>query len=163
MEAIAGEAGYAPQTVYFHFGSKAAILKQLVEEAKSELVIPLYQRAITTEDPAEQLALSVEIGRAGSEAGWDLIQVLGTARNEPEFSELVQGLEGEKQWGIGNLVASIAGKGRLRAGLTEARAVDLMMVLTSEEIYRLLVVKRGWSADEYQAWLTEAVQRELLE
>src|SRR5207247_6845961 len=54
MESIAAEAGYAPQTVYFHFGTKAAILKHLVEESKSERVIPLYQRSLAAEDPREQ-------------------------------------------------------------------------------------------------------------
>src|SRR5947209_6975133 len=75
MESIAAEAGYAPQTVYFHFGTKAAILKHLVEESKSERVIPLYQRSLAAEDPREQLALAVSIGRFGAEAGWDLTQV----------------------------------------------------------------------------------------
>lgn len=160
--AIAEEADYSPQTVYFHFGSKGAILRHLVEQSKSEFVIPLYQRSLAAEDPREQLALAVRIGRFGGEAGWDLVQVLGSARGEPEFRELLQGLEREKQWGIGNLVASIAARGHLRAGLTEARAVDLLMVLTSEEIFHLLVVGRGWSPDDYEAWLTGVVQRELL-
>lgn len=161
MEAIAAEAGYAPQTVYFHFGSKAAILKHLVEESKSERVIPLYQRSLAAEDPREQLALAVSIGRFGAEAGWDLAQVLGTARAEPELQEMVRGLEGEKQWGIGNLVASIAARGHLRTG-SEARAVDLLMVLTSEELFRMLVVQRGWTPDEYETWLVAVLQHELL-
>ncbi len=162
MESIAAEAGYAPQTVYFHFGTKAAILKYLVEETKSERVIPLYQRSLAAVDPREQLALAVSIGRFGAEAGWDLTQVLGSARSEPELQEIVKGLEGEKQWGIGNLVGSIAGRGHLRTGLTQAQAVDLLMVLTSEELFRMLVVQRGWSPDEYEAWLVAVLQHELL-
>ncbi len=162
MESIAAEAGYAPQTVYFHFGTKAAILKHLVEVSKSEHVIPLYQRSLAAEDP-QQLALAVSIGRFGAEAGWDLTQVLGSARSEPELQEMVRSLESEKQWGIGNLVASIAGRGHLRTGLTQSRAVDLLMVLTSEELFRLLVVQRGWSPDEYETWLVALIQRELLQ
>jgi AcrR family transcriptional regulator len=162
MESIAAEAGYASQTVYFHFGTKAAILNHLVEQSKSELVIPLYQRSLAAEDPRKQLALCVRIGRFGAEAGWDLIQVLGSARSEPEFQELLQGLDAEKQWGIGNLVSSIATRGHLRSGLSEARAVDLLMILTSEEVFRMLVVQRGWSSDDYEAWLVALLQRELL-
>ena len=163
MESIAAEAGYAPQTVYFHFGTKAAILKHLVEESKSERVIPLYHRSLAAEDPREQLALAVSIGRFGAEAGWDLTQVLGSARSEPELQEMVRGLESEKQWGIGNLVASLAARGHLCTGVTQERAVDLLMVLTSEELFRLLVVQRGWSPDEYETWLVAVIQRELLQ
>jgi AcrR family transcriptional regulator len=163
IEAIAAEAGYAPQTVYFHFGTKAAILRHLVEQAKSELVIPLYQRSLVAEDPRKQLALAVQIGRFGAEAGWDLVEVLGSARDEPEFQELVRGLEGEKQWGIGNLVASLANRGHLRHGLSEGQAVDLLMVLTSGEVFRMLVIQRGWSPNDYEAWLVAALQRELLQ
>jgi len=162
IESIAAEAGYSAQTVYFHFGTKAAILRHLIEQAKSELVIPLYQRSLAAEDPREQIALSVQIGRFGAEAGWDLLQVLGSARDEPEFQELVRGLEGEKQWGIGNLVASLAKRGHLRHGLSEGRAVDVLMVLTSEDVYQKLVVQRGWSPDDYEAWLIAVLQRELL-
>ena len=162
IESIAAEAGYSAQTVYFHFGTKAAILRHLIEQAKSELVIPLYQRSLAAEDPREQIALSVQIGRFGAEAGWDLLQVLGSARDEPEFQELVRGLEGEKQWGIGNLVASLAKRGHLRHGLSEGRAVDVLMVLTSEDVFQKLVVQRGWSPDDYEAWLIAVLQRELL-
>ena len=162
IESIAAEAGYSPQTVYFHFGTKAAILRHLIEQAKSELVIPLYQRSLAAQDPREQIALSVQIGRFGAEAGWDLLQVLGSARDEPEFQELVRGLEGEKQWGIGNLVASLAKRGHLRHGLSEGRAVDVLMVLTSEDVFQKLVVQRGWSPDDYEAWLIAVLQRELL-
>jgi AcrR family transcriptional regulator len=162
IESIAAEAGYSAQTVYFHFGTKAAILRHLIEQAKSELVIPLYQRSLAAEDPREQIALSVQIGRFGAEAGWDLLQVLGSARDEPEFQELVRGLEGEKQWGIGNLVASLAKRGHLRDGLSQGRAVDVLMVLTSEDVFQKLVVQRSWSPDDYEAWLIAVLQRELL-
>ena len=47
--------------------------------------------------------------------------------------------------------------------MTQARAVDLLMVLTSEELFRLLVVQRGWSPDEYETWLVAVIQRELLQ
>ena len=46
----------------------------------------------------------------------------------------------------------------LRPGLTEATAVDLLLMLSGPASYRELVIEDGWSIDAYRTWL----QRELL-
>jgi prophage antirepressor-like protein len=41
----------------------------------------------------------------------------------------------------------------LRAGLTEQQARDILWSLTSRDLYRMLVRDRGWTAQEFEAWL----------
>jgi hypothetical protein len=41
------------------------------------------------------------------------------------------------------------------------RARDILWALTGGELYRLLVLERGWSPDEYEAWLGEVLVQTL--
>jgi hypothetical protein len=47
----------------------------------------------------------------------------------------------------------LARTGGLRKGLTQKEGVDLLAMLSSPEIYRLLVTRSGWSPAEYETWL----------
>jgi hypothetical protein len=43
-----------------------------------------------------------------------------------------------------------------------ARVRDILWVYTGRDVYRMLVLERGWSSDEYESWLATALIRELL-
>lgn len=60
-------------------------------------------------------------------------------------------------------VRDLAATGRLRAGLSESRAADIVWSMNSPEFYLLLVEQRGWSVEEYSDWLADAWIRLLLE
>jgi hypothetical protein len=57
----------------------------------------------------------------------------------------------------------LASRGALRDGLTLEGAADRIWVLSSLALHDLCVVERGWSPDDYERWLTEALTRELLQ
>jgi hypothetical protein len=50
----------------------------------------------------------------------------------------------------------------LRPKLRERDAGDIIHALMSPEVYRLLVVDRGWSPERYEKWLTETLLDQLL-
>jgi hypothetical protein len=60
------------------------------------------------------------------------------------------------------IARSFAADGALRPGLRERDAADIVHALLSPELYRLLVVDRGWSAKRYQRWLSETLSAQLL-
>ena len=63
----------------------------------------------------------------------------------------------------GRLVSrSLADKLVLRPELTEGRATDLLCSHGSAEMFRMLVVDRGWLPDEYERWLAESLRQALL-
>ena len=60
------------------------------------------------------------------------------------------------------LVRILAAGGALRPGVTRAAAADVLFAVGSPETYRALVVERGWSADRFERWYAETIERLLL-
>ncbi len=50
----------------------------------------------------------------------------------------------------------------LRAGMRECDAADVIHALMSPDVYRLLVVDRGWKPARYREWLTTTLVQQLL-
>ena len=51
----------------------------------------------------------------------------------------------------------VAEHGSLREGVEDARPEETVWTLNSPEVYRLLTVDRGWSGEEYSAWLADSL------
>ena len=47
--------------------------------------------------------------------------------------------------------------GRLRKGLSETAARDILWTLTSREVYHMLVREHGWSSRAYETWLGDTL------
>ena len=60
------------------------------------------------------------------------------------------------------LVGLIRAHGPLREGLTADQAADTYSALANPDLYLLLTIHHGWSADHYQAWLATSLQHLLL-
>jgi len=163
MESIAMESGFAVQTVYFHFKSKAAILTRLIDGLLADQVVPRHERAMSSASAPQQLRMHAEIARHTYGNGWDLLQALtSAARKDRAMATRL------RDWQRGYLSGLTAGVHRLsalrsiRPGLDEPAAVDIAWALTSPELYRLLVVDRGWNAAAYEQWLGSALIGQLL-
>jgi hypothetical protein len=52
---------------------------------------------------------------------------------------------------------TLAGKTQLPDGLPTDEAADIMWTYSSPELYRLLVLSRGWSPDRYGKFVGEAL------
>jgi hypothetical protein len=61
-----------------------------------------------------------------------------------------------------NLVRGLLAKGPLREGLDSKSAADLAWVLVDPGHYHMLVHQQGWTPAQYQAWLTDLLQSQLL-
>jgi AcrR family transcriptional regulator len=163
MESIAAESGFAVQTVYFHFKSKAAIVTRLIDEVLAEQVAPRYQLAMTSNSPAEVIRLFAAIAHESWENGWDVVRTLGVAaKSDPGLAGRLSQWEGGYLFGMTNLVRRLGELGALRPELEDSTAVDIGWTLTSPDVYRLLRVERGWDGDAYEHWLARVLTRELL-
>jgi len=58
--------------------------------------------------------------------------------------------------------ADVKARARLRPGLDETTAADVVWVLNDPVHYDMLVRVRGWSDEQFQAWLTRALETELV-
>jgi hypothetical protein len=44
-----------------------------------------------------------------------------------------------------------------------ANTHDLTNAVTTRDVYRMLVIERGWSSDQYEKWLADALVTALIE
>lgn len=161
--AIAEDGDVAVQTVYAVFGTKRAILTELLatRTAGEEEATPLRERADwkameNETDPRRQLAelaaLATQIG--GRMA--DLYEVMaGAAGSDAEIAETYRTQQQLRYRDQRRVVRALARKGALRAGLSEARATDIMWAIANPRTYHALVRERGWTARAYESWLGE--------
>jgi TetR/AcrR family transcriptional regulator, regulator of autoinduction and epiphytic fitness len=168
--AIAEAADVAVQTVYAIFGSKRAILKELlrVRVGGDDAAIPLrdrqYWQAVEHEtDPGLQLALLASVatqigGRIGA-----LYEVMAAASgSDPEIAEMYQRQQQARYQDQRRLAQVLSRKGALRAGLSATAATDIMWTLASPRTYRSLVGERQWATEEYERWLAHMLASALL-
>ena len=172
MAAIAREAGVVVETVYRSFGSKVALFGAVVEAAlaggveRAELPVeerPAIAAIIAETDPVKQVAMY-----AATQPGihWRAGPLLRAVRDasalDPEVARVWSEIEAQRYAGQARMAGLLASRGALREGLGVETASDLIWTLTSLAVHDLFVVERGWSSEQYERWLTDALTRELL-
>ena len=170
IDAIAREAGVAVETVYAAFGTKAAIVRRLVEIAVrgDDESVPLTERAgpravLGEADPQRQIRMFAEDIRSRLARVSPLLDVVRTAgATEPEMAALFDELQSARLRGLSQFARAVAANGRLRKGLTEEGAAETVWALASPELYRLLTETRRWSGERYSRWLGDALVALLL-
>ncbi len=170
IEAISERADVPPATVYRLFSSKHGILKALfdVSIVGDDEEIPMGERpevqallgsSLPREQVAGFVAITVEVNQRVAPLYGILVSAAGT---DPDAAAQLDELTGQRQRGQRSIARSLARAGALRPELRERDAADLIHALLSPELYRLLVVDRGWSPDRYARWLEAAVADQLL-
>jgi TetR/AcrR family transcriptional regulator, regulator of cefoperazone and chloramphenicol sensitivity len=159
IEAIARGAGVAVPTVYAVFGSKGRILAELVDRAAFG---PVFQKLIseaeTLTDPLARLRLTARIARQIYDGERAESELLVKARVVlPEVAAREHDRECSRYEAQAVTVTYLIKSGQLNPALTESEARDIQWTFTARDLYRLLVVERGWSADRYEQWLADAM------
>ena len=166
MAAVARTAGVAPQTVYKAFGTKAALLKRVYDVTLVGDVdpVPLIDRpefaaVLGATDGSSLLRAYAHVGRLLFDRLGPLVTALleGAAAGDPDLQAFAATIDGERLAGTGGVAGRLAAMGALPEGLTVERARDAVWVLNSVQVWRLLTHDRGWSADEYEAWVADAM------
>jgi TetR/AcrR family transcriptional regulator, regulator of autoinduction and epiphytic fitness len=159
-----------PATVYRLFSSKLGILKAVLDgsiagddRAVAVLDRPRVRALVSDQDPREQLTgfaamLSDLMTRAAP-----VHRILAdAARSDQEAASLLADIARQRHEGQHRIARSLARSGALRPGVRERDAADIIHALASPEVYGLLVLDRGWSAERYETWLREILIDQLL-
>jgi AcrR family transcriptional regulator len=170
MQAIADEAGMAVQTLYFTFGTKRALLSELLDVAVAgdDEPVPTLERprvlaAIDNPDPVVQLHELAGIAREIYERVAPVLQVVAhAAPGDPEIHELWMTNNAQRAVVMERFITALAGKTPLRDGLDTATAIDVALALQSPELYQFLTVRRGWSPARWEQWTADALVTQLL-
>ena len=170
IDAISTRSDVPPATVYRLFTSKLGILKALLDTSIGGDDQPLAVRDQPTvaglfaePDPAKLLAGFAGITAAINQRSNDVYRVLDSAAgSDPGAAELLAQVQQQRDQGQGQIARALAQNGTLRAGLRPGDAADLIHALMSPEVYRLLVIDRQWTPEQYQKWLTTTLTQQLL-
>jgi AcrR family transcriptional regulator len=163
IDIIAERAGVATSTVYAVFGSKRGILRAIRDTWHERTHIrELINSSQQSASPAERLEQLAEATRRQWEMGAEVTAIYtGAAAADPRAAaELTQALSGRRE-GLQSFAKSL--EPYLRPGMDITHAAAILQALCMPEVFDELVRHSGWSADEYQAWLAQAVKRQMLE
>jgi AcrR family transcriptional regulator len=172
MPEIATEAGVVVETVYRTFGSKAALFRAVVEAllaggaARAERPVEERDaiRALIEEpDPLRQVGMYAATQPGIHRRAGAILRALRDAKaGDAELAQLWTEMEAWRYEGQGRFVDMLAGRGVLRADRSVDEGKDVVWTLCSLAVYDQLVNERSWDDDRYEAWLAEALVRELL-
>jgi AcrR family transcriptional regulator len=162
IAAIAGAADIPAPTIYSAFGTKARILQAIAWGVAATLDIDRsHAEALDQPDPAEGLRQVAEIQRRQYEVMYDVIAIYQeAARTDPDIAEDVRTIMANRERAFRSHIEAIAAD--LAPGVSVDDGVDTYVTLVLPEIYRTLVVERGWTADRYETWLAGTLVRQLL-
>ncbi|GAA1599524.1 hypothetical protein GCM10009731_60580 [Streptomyces globosus] len=169
---IARTAGVGVQTVYFTFGNKRALLKELLDTAVAgdadpvaTLDRPWAREVLAEPDPAAQLVLQAAGARRVLERAAPILEaVRGAAAADPELAVLWQANLDQRHAVQHRFASALAAKARggLRDGHDADSAADAALALLGPETYGLLVKRRGWTPDRWERWAADSLVRQLL-
>ncbi|MET8143441.1 helix-turn-helix domain-containing protein [Sphaerisporangium sp. NPDC005288] len=169
LQEIADRAGVAVQTIYFTFGNKRALLKELIDvsiagddEPVATMERPWFTDALAAETAGVHLRLHVQGTRAILERVAPIIEMLrAAAAADPAIAGLWE-QDADPRFTVHATAArSLVAKPGARQGVTAEHAADLLFGLLSPELYLVFVRDRGWSPVKWERWSYEALSSEL--
>ena len=170
IDAIAQEAGVAPETIFATFGNKRTILAALIDVAVGgdEQPIPLLQRpgpqtVLQEIDPVRLLQLfAADISGILERVAPVFAIMRVAAKTEPDIAELLKNRLEQRLRNLTAVAQRLAAQNALREDLTVEQTAEIIWTITSPEVFSLLTVDRGWSRERYAHWLDDTLARLLL-
>ena len=170
MRAVAADAGVALPTVELVFGTKARLLKAVIDTAIAgdDEPVPMLAREWATR--AESLTGAAEFAAVFAQqlaesarraAGLTLV-ALEAARTDEDIAAVAAQLMAQRQVMAAWLVDGLLRRSALRGGVEQAAAVDTVWALMDPALFCRLTGDRCWSAARYRHWFTDAIVRLLL-
>lgn len=170
MSDVAARAGVAVQTVYSAVGGKAALVKVLLDEA-----IVGDDEPVAVADRPEILAVRAEpdgrrklemfaayVSRVQERVA-PLVAVLEVAADgDSEAARVLQGLQLGRLQGMTEFAENLRDAGVLRDGRTVERAAAVLATHLDNANWRNLVLRHGFTREEFEEWLVDATAGVLL-
>ncbi|TMR18281.1 TetR/AcrR family transcriptional regulator [Nonomuraea turkmeniaca] len=171
LQDVADKAGVAVQTIYFVFGNKRSLLKELVDitiagddEPVATMDRPWFRAAMAAERADEHLRAHVRGGRGVLERVAPIMKVLSTAAAmDPEVAALWS-YDVDPRYTVQRAAADVLmTKPGARPGVSAAFAADVLYALLSPELYLQFVEDRGWSPEQWEEWVHRTLAAQLLQ
>ncbi|MBN9112373.1 MAG: TetR/AcrR family transcriptional regulator [Pseudonocardia sp.] len=170
LREVAEIAGVARPTVAAAFGSKPALLKQVLDEAlagddepvpvaRRPWFAPVWQATTPRAALTAYAAVCTLLGHRAAR----IFEVVHRAADETtEIADLWDTLLRNRRAGAEMVVRRAIEIGPIRAGLALERAIDAIWILNDPAHYGNLVLARHWPEPDYERWLAEQMCAALL-
>jgi AcrR family transcriptional regulator len=170
LQEIADRAGVAVQTIYFTFGNKRTVLKELADitiagddEPIATMDRQWFRDALAAGTADAQLRALVDGAREILGRMAVIAEVLRTAATiEAELAELWQQSTDPRFIVYETAAKTLVTKPDARDDVSAQHAADVLFGLLSPELYLLLVRDRGWSSERWGQWAYDALRPQLL-
>lgn len=165
MDAVAAASQMSVQSVYFNFHNKANLLQAAFDLAASESGMPppvtAWYRAAAREPNADTALQKFVEGNCRILRTTGPLTLAASAGHDSSTSAIYERNEELRRGVLADMTDQLAMKRPLRDRLSIDRAADVVFGLISPQLYGLLTTTRGWTHDDFVAWLIEAIGREL--
>lgn len=168
MDAIAERAGVAVQTVYFTFHTKDELVQAVHERTVlgDEAIPPplqlWYRKAIAEPDLTAAIGGIVTGVATILERVAPMVPAFHAVAGDPAGEVWRRG-ESLRHQGMVELVRALSSKARIRRRLSIDHAADILFVLLGPELYRTIVLERGWTRAQWAGWVERSIQREIFD
>jgi len=161
VEQVADRAGIARATLYGHFRSRADLVDAICETFDANPALLELRRIVELPDADTALARTISNTiRFWSSEDAVLRQLYGVAAVDEAARDLVDRQRADRRGELERLVRNLRRNDRLRRGMTERRAVSLLLVLTNYETYREL--REAGHSDRQATTLLQEAAADLL-
>jgi AcrR family transcriptional regulator len=169
LQGIADRAGVAVQTIYFAFGNKPSLLKELVDVtiAGDDEPIPTmrrdwFQDALAADTAEAHLRAHV---RGTCQVLRRIAPVVDVLRSAGTLDPGIAGLwrqDTDPRLEVQTAAArSLMTKPGARTDLPVEHAADVLYGLLSPELYLVFVRDRGWTPEKWEDWALTALRLQL--
>jgi AcrR family transcriptional regulator len=170
MRAVATDASVALPTVELAFGTKARLLKAVIDAAIAgdDEPVPMLARAWAARaesrtGAAEFAAVfAQQLAESARRAAGLTLTALEAARTDEGIAAVAAQLMAQRQVMAAWLVDGLLRRSALCDGVERAAAVDTVWALMDPALFCRLTGDRRWSPDRYRRWFANAVARLLL-
>jgi AcrR family transcriptional regulator len=162
VEQVAERAGISRATLYQHFGSRIELIDGVCDIMNAHPALVEIRRVIGLPDAREALTKMLSnCVRLWSDEHRVLSELYGVTALDPGARAFVDRQRRDRRAELERLTENLARNALLRPGVTRARALPVLLVLSSFETYRELR-EAGLSDRQVTAFILDAAARELL-
>lgn len=143
LDQVARAADVARATVYYQFGSKAGLLEAVVEDIRRRAGQADVDDAVEVSDPVEAVRQAFVMGSRFWSAEHALVRRLtGLAAVDDEIGRVLAEVGRNRLPLLDGLVKRLGAAGQLVPSVSEARALDVLWMLSSFEAFDQLFTGR---------------------
>jgi AcrR family transcriptional regulator len=164
LDEVAHAAGVSTPTVYAKFGSKAGLLKVVVDVAVAgddeDLAMadrPEFLATVSDSPLPDRIRWAAELAAEVHRRSAAVLRLVSrVAGSDPTVAELHASLQAQLRETADAYVPTLP-EGSIRPGLSERRAADLFFAYGHPEMWSTLVEDCGWTDEQYVDWLVDVL------